>query len=478
MPTSCDDLAIVLNRVISSAGFGPDATDTPPHGSLLGQSINRYRNHADDVLEQPCSNQMQRQGWSSGNFPMTYCSTTLRLDDGLRTEVENTLRDVLRDFVDPTSDRVVHAFPLGSDGIANYHCFQENGLCSHVRYSSIRRFAEALVQGAAVVGGERIAHVVAGWVKGNPVKYRTCLVVPLTISRAVQPCEGVNIVPLAWSTNKLPSNLPLFQVQSSVDFLGRSLVYVDSETKPALFPPVEWSLDRQEVRSELTPKVSLDTIRDALSLEADFHVDHGLVWDDYGEFSALVNQGMSVRGSLIRLPFRGPQFTNADTGVSKILADNEDILELSAERICGYFRSLERASPRTRLAVSRWRMAKDRTRGLPDRLIDLRIAFESLFLPDKPTQELKFRLAVSGAWFVGENASDRHRVWKTLCEAYKLSSVAVHGGNVLKGTGTTVIDPDRVLTDGLAVCRKGIMRVLDDGPITDGPNLFLDLGVR
>lgn len=115
----------------------------------------------------------------------------------------------------------------------------------------------------------------------------------------------------------------------------------------------------------------------------------------------------------------------------------------------------------------------NKIRDRPDRFIDLRIALESLFLSQQPDQELKFRLAVSGAWFVGEDAADRRRVWDTLRSAYDLSSTAVHGGELNKKKNKKH-DSTQVLADAMAVCRRGILRVLREGPITDWTDLILD----
>ena len=46
-----------------------------------------------------------------------------------------------------------------------------------------------------------------------------------------------------------------------------------------------------------------------------------------------------------------------------------------------------------------------------DRYIDLRIALEALYLEDFPdertTQEMRFRLALFGAWHLGDNFKER-----------------------------------------------------------------------
>ncbi len=52
------------------------------------------------------------------------------------------------------------------------------------------------------------------------------------------------------------------------------------------------------MRAALIPPVTLEAIRQALSLLADVFVDGGLTWDDYGEFFALANQEGDVHGTL------------------------------------------------------------------------------------------------------------------------------------------------------------------------------------
>lgn len=350
---------------------------------------------------------------------------------------------------------------------------QADELYTHAQFSSVEKFADSLVRGAAVAGSERVAGLVAGWVDGAPVAYRSCIVVPITIARAMSPVAGVDVLPLALSTADLPAGLPARQGKSRADYLGQSLVSVDTEMTPALFRPETPSPDGQAVRAALTPEVTLETIREALSLEANVFVDHGLAWDDYGDFCALANQGGLGRGTLGYLRHRKGQTTSMDTGVSTVEISDDDIRELSEESVGRLLRKLKHADTRTRVAVSRWKMAKNGMRGLEDRLIDLRIALEALFLPAQPDQELKFRLAVSGAWFVGEDAADRRGVWDTLRSAYDLSSNAVHGGDVKKKKKKDKSSA-KVLADGLTVCRKGILRVLCDGPITDWTELILD----
>ena len=131
--------------------------------------------------------------------------------------------------------------------------------------------------------------------------------------------------------------------------------------------------------------------------------------------------------------------------------------------------ALRDAKPATRVAVSRWDSAMSTGRTITDRFIDMRIALESLFLPQQPDQELKFLFTVIGAWMIGRDGPDRKRVYETLRRAYDLGSKAVHRGGVKHSSANAAL-----LNTALAVCRHGILRALHHGPVDNWNGLILD----
>ena len=463
MTVTRENLEAALHRALSGAKFdlGQIVTKSP------AGSLSSYAGRPGQTLDLEGFRQMYERARRGDESLSPGRTPIVCIPEALRTALADTLRDFLHDYVDSSTDLVGHAFPMGSDhgGAATY---TSDGLYTYAQYSSVRWLADSLVKGAAVAGCDRVAGLVAGWADGAPMTYRTCTIVPVTIARAVSPIVGVDIVPLALSTKELPAGLPAQHDKPQADYLGQSLISIDAETRPALFRPVTPSPEGKAVRAALTPPVTLETIREALSLECDAFVDAGLTWDDYGEFYALANRDGGGRGAVGHLARFTRKTTQLETGVSTLELPDDDIRDLSGQNIGRLLKELHSVDARTRVAVSRWKMAMNRMRGLPDRFIDLRIALESLFLPQKPNQELRFRLAVSGAWLVGEDAADRRRVLETLRTAYDFASTAVHQGDVKKEGSACV------LADALAVCRRGILRVLQEGPIADWTNLILD----
>ena len=168
----------------------------------------------------------------------------------------DALRDLLGGYVDPATDSVGHAFPMGGDrgGVGYAH---RDWLYTSPQFSSVEQLADSLTRGAAVAGSDRIAELVANWADGAPMSYRTCIVVPITIAQAVSPVAGVDIVPLPLCTAELPAGLPARDGRSQAEYLGQSLVSVDTEATPALFRPEAPSPALEAVRAALTPRVPL-----------------------------------------------------------------------------------------------------------------------------------------------------------------------------------------------------------------------------
>ena len=87
-----------------------------------------------------------------------------------------------------------------------------------------------------------------------------------------------------------------------------------------------------------------------------------------------------------------------------------------------------------------------RTPELEDKYIDLRVALEAIYLKDfmnEHSQEMRFRLALFGAWHLGADFEERRSIRKGLRDAYDTASKAVHEGEL----------PQRNLSTTLRHCR-------------------------
>lgn len=388
----------------------------------------------------------------------------VRIPGMLRTDLADSLRAVLEAYVDPASDCIGHALPVAGKRRSVFSALP-NDLFVCAAVSPIGRFSEALTKDAAIFGVDHVANLLADWIGGEPLRYRTCRVASLNLDQPLNPMRGINIVPLPLSSDVLPKGLPSGSGIRPEAYLGQSVVQVESCATPALFHPEVTDLGRV-VTGKLSPGVSFDTIWTALSLECDAHIGHGLGWSDYGDLSASATDGMTS-GRPSYLSFSGRQMTIEESGITRLERPGATVPSLSETKIADVLSALEATDARTRLSAARWKKSLLPLGDLPDRFIDLRIALEALLLPDGIDRQLSYTMAVRGAWFMGEDAAGRRKAWKTLREAYKVASQLVHGGKVKPGY-------EDLLEDARGLCRNGLRRVLREGQVRDWDRLILD----
>ncbi len=102
---------------------------------------------------------------------------------------------------------------------------------------------------------------------------------------------------------------------------------------------------------------------------------------------------------------------------------------------------------------------------LDDRIVDLIIAAESLFLNDQGNRgEQRFRLALRAAKFVESPRYDPRQVFALMREAYDIRSDLVHGGSIKKIKLPDMPDAklDDLVLASEEILRLGIRKALAD----------------
>lgn len=461
--TSSDTLKKALQLAVDEVTFDAGHIEFQSHGSRRLW----YSGRPDEVLDPEIIRHLRANPQLGGEPLRRLQSARVCLPDAANSAVVGALRELLCDYIDTMSDRIGHALPLGGDHSAI--TYEGNGICSYSESSPIEHVAVALTRGAVVAGPERIADLVTNWARGEPVYYRIGNVLPVTLANSLSPSPGIEIVPLPLSTAALPGTLPARDDISPGKYLGQTLVSVDAKTEPALFRPEGETLSGM-TKASLAPPTTLDIIRDALSLECNAYIDHGLVYYDYGDFSALSPSNKHFGGTLGNIDGNGyTQSTHLNTGEMTLKVPTTAASRVSEENFARVLDKLRSTNDATRVAVSRWKSAMNPGRPMADRFIDLRITLESLFLSQQPNQELKFRLAISGAWLLGQDGKDRRRVFNILRDTYDIASKAVHRGSV-KHDGDTAA----TFKDALTISRHAILYILHYGRVVDWTALILD----
>ena len=153
-------------------------------------------------------------------------------------------------------------------------------------------------------------------------------------------------------------------------------------------------------------------------------------------------------------------------------ASNTALVTVTEEdvRSCLHTHGLLEGFGALNLPIARWRRSKQ-TVEEHEQLIDLRIALESVFLSDdKGRSEKRHRLAIRGAWLLGESIDDRKRKFDTLRFVYDYASSVIHGGTpkVKKGR-----DLGQDIAEAQDFCRRAIMKIAKAGKMPDWPSLIL-----
>ena len=333
-------------------------------------------------------------------------------------------------------------------------------------------FARSLIKAAALLGPPRAVQILRGWIAGEPYHYR--MKVLLSGIQCDQPLaleEGIRLeqLPKGGYPADLAPYLPplsLLERHTNVyDLFGRVVLSIDGTASPALYRPScahesepDWNL-RQVWAGGKIPCLTTEgwegRLAEVLTLACDHHVDWTHCWRDVGDLEAF-NRGS---GPFFRVPIRrsGEPFTIEQKHL-------EHARDLDAQR---HARKQTGRSPER--AIKRWVASKRPSGTLDERFADLRIAFESLYVPDS-RGETRFRLAFLGAWHLGRDFVGRQRYYKLLQDTYDRSSAAVHTGEVR----STQANRD-TLDNAQHACRESILKRLGEfsQPAWDGVDVAL-----
>ena len=344
------------------------------------------------------------------------------------------VRSELAEFICPQSDLLGHAFPID-----NYRVIRnsggENGV-SHIEYESTpENFAESLLRGAAIMGVDRATELLVVWKRGQPVRFKkSTLVNGVVVAGRYVPGKGIEILALPLTTDELP-RLPDRNCGIPADYLGTTLVSLQASASPALFCPRTDGKGKTAIT--LTKgKVEFDTVCDTLSLQTNSYVSWTFVWTEHAEAAPFCLQDWGIVGDdrldhLQWKPWTMKETEREPGAVSIERREDVSVAMLDESKLLSMIGALLGSDTNLRIAVDRWKRCMRPSAGIVDNWIDLRVAMETLYLKDfsnSTSGEMKFRLALFGAWHLGTTVERRQHIRNALSKAYDHGSRAVHSG--------------------------------------------------
>ena len=389
----------------------------------------------------------------------------------------SAIKELLGNYIDHETGKIGHAFPMECSN-HGYTTFEAEGITSQAYVSSIDDFAKVLIRGAAIMSTAKLVGTLRQWLEQQSVRYFTSAILNgLYLADKLTPLSGIRIEPLPRSTSGEFGSLPVRRGSSIGDYLGRTMLKVESIARPAFYRPKEGERG-PAVRAKFATDIGLKTVCQALALETNSMVEMAFEWNDYEEASLYLSPGS--RSSHSRSPrggidSRGPGFsvrTDIASGVRTLSIEEENITDPKEGRVGEIISAIAGGKQeKIDIAVSRWCKSKESFRTLADQFIDLRIALECLYLKDflgEQSQEMRFRLAVFGAWHLGRNFEERLKIRRILRSAYDVASAAVHSGDLEYSE-----ENRRLLSESQERCRQGILKLLNEGTPRDWGELIL-----
>ena len=128
---------------------------------------------------------------------------------------------------------------------------------------------------------------------------------------------------------------------------------------------------------------------------------------------------------------------------------------------------------RLQIPIDRWIMSKT-NRSHIDKIIDLGIAFEALYVPDGGG-DLTYKFSIRAARHLGKDKEHRKELLQKFKQIYNCRSDAVHSGKLDKPPkfGKGRIPVSDFIERAQDLCRKSIIKILEDGEIPDWDSLIL-----
>lgn len=373
----------------------------------------------------------------TGHIRVQLAAAQAQLAEHLLSALTAAIHAHLRDYI--ADDRIGNGLALMMGGIPTI---------------SIPEYVRYLVRAAALLGAERVARLLAEWAMGEPLRYRTCMVLSgLSIDGPMSVDGGFRFTTLPRSSDTLANELP-FGVDFHLGIMnlaGATKVEIETRDSPVLFRPGALPEIQTETFGSRDDFLYADFC-EALGLACNRRVSWVISWRAFGDLAVFGSgvpsghaAGPDAIGDATAPPTSQEQLDHAGQILTTIRQDADLPL---------------------RVSMHRW-MSSKRSTTLADRFIDLRIALESLYL-NESGPELGFRLATHGAWYLGANAAGRQAHHQTLRRAYRTASTAVHRGAVDETQENL-----RLLADAQDLCRLGILKRLTESEEPDWNALIL-----
>ena len=306
----------------------------------------------------------------------------------------------------------------------------------------------------------------------------------ITLEKEIQVFEGIRLVPLPHSISDYPHYLTNL---SSIDIPtyfcpDGTLLIIDHSISPIFHKPIPTNITVREYSDQinlmLQAKVNSEDFPNfekadfykkfcqALSFACNCTVQIALQWQFLAE-DELFNLTKKEVSRMTPHHSTGAWGNSIEAGKAQIdeAIRLYDIL----------FKSDSKVGEKLRIPIDRWVKSKT-DKDLVDKMIDLGVAFETLYLSDiGETTELSFRFRLHAAWHLGKDKEHRKELLTKFGQIYGCRSRAVHSGKLDEKVkfGGERIPISEFIEKAQDLCRESIMKIMQKGRFPNWNDLIL-----
>ena len=422
---------------------------------LPSMDVDKYKWH----LRQSWTSYSERSLWIVSHY-------SPNIDWNVKSELLEFMREELGSFIheDKILSATFYVFGGHKDG------FNVSSLLEHLLKITIFH------------GVERVVYDLEKSTKETHGSFQTvALLRGIDLEEEIQVYEGVRLVPIPSSKSEFPRYLRhICGFKTASYFFGKTLLVIDHSISP-LFqnpcPPTATTIPKWEKQKERF-KVELNRGKYREFTETDFDkkfcqalslaCNSSVQITDSWEFIA-ENEFFNVSHGIIR----GITSPVRLSGDSNKQAEKAQVDE--AKCLYGNLINPD-SSEQLQIPIDRWVKSKT-SQILEDKIIDLVIALESLYLSDRDgNSELSFQFRLRASWHLGKDKEHRETLMKDFSKIYDWRSKVVHTGklpNKTKKTPFTRQEIEGFIEKVQDLCRESIVKILEEGKFPDWNDLIL-----
>ena len=326
-----------------------------------------------------------------------------------------------------------------------------------------------LVRRAIVDGEATSARAFAECVNAPSCSYSAFLALPgIQVNRETEVFNGLRLIPLSDAPDHLPAYLPrgdvdsIFvrrpgQVASGLPWV-RTLLRVDYDVSPIFLKASKANSDDPASDALFDISMTNEDIREvewplffqALSMVCHRPIQPVLIWETYLEPYEIFDLDTLIGPTSVKWIFSYDQQFDPPCLVE---SDVEELKEL----YCGIARLDSEIRTRLHIPITRW-ITSVGQRDEVDRMIDLGVALETLFLDDDVRTNITHEFSRRASCYLGESKADRQELYARFEEIYNNRSGAVHRG-VLRKEGTSE-DREEFIRGVQSICLRSIKNAI------------------